>query len=84
MDGDFFLWQPILRECFSLFRGFRKVVGDVDGNFRVDILDASVLAYSFGTRPRDSRWSLNADFDNNGIIDILDASQLASYYGTSS
>lgn len=68
----------------GFFTAYAKVVGDVDGNFAVDILDAALLAYSYGSSPGTARWNANADFDYNGTIDILDAAQLAFYYGTSS
>ena len=68
----------------AFFVAYAKVVGDVDGNFQVNIIDASLLALSFEARPGDARWSADADFDYNRVIDILDAAQIASYYGTSS
>ncbi len=68
----------------AFFVAYAKVVGDVNGDFKVDVLDAALLAYSYGTRPGDAKWNPNADFDNNGVIDILDAAQVAAYYGTSS
>lgn len=62
---------------------FRTLLpGDVNGDNAVDILDAALLAYAYGTVPNSSRWNGNADFDNNSVIDILDAATVAYYYGT--
>ncbi len=59
-----------------------KVPGDVNGDLKVNILDAALIAYSYGSRPGDSRWNNAADLNNDGVVDILDAAQVAFYYGT--
>jgi hypothetical protein len=55
--------------------------GDVDFNGCVNIIDAALLAYSYGTRPGMPLWNPSADIDHSGVIDIIDAAQLAFYYG---
>ena len=58
--------------------------GDVDFNGCVNILDAALLAYSYGSSqgpPPSPLWNPNADVDHSGKIDILDAAQLAFYFG---
>lgn len=54
---------------------------DVNHDGRVDIVDMSVVAYSYGSRSGDERWKPTVDFDNNGIISILDVSTIAKDYG---
>ncbi len=55
--------------------------GDVDYNGCVNILDAALLAYSYGTTPGMPLWNPNADINHDGVINILDAALLAFYYG---
>jgi parallel beta-helix repeat protein len=54
---------------------------DVNHDGRVDIVDMSLVAYSYGSRPGDERWKPTVDFDNNGIISIIDVSTIAKNYG---
>ncbi len=56
--------------------------GDANQDLRVDILDAALVAYAYGTRDIDPLWNPDADIDYNGVIDILDAAVLAYNYGT--
>jgi hypothetical protein len=60
----------------------RTIAGDVNGDLKVDILDASSLAISFDTRPGNPLWNAAADLNNDGSIDILDAAILAAAFGT--
>jgi hypothetical protein len=53
---------------------------DIDGNGKVDILDASALAFSFDTTPASLRWNVAADLNNDGIVDIGDAALVAFYF----
>ena len=55
--------------------------GDVDLNGCVNIIDAALLAYSYGTKPGMPLWNPSADVDHSGVIDIIDAAWLAQYYG---
>lgn len=55
--------------------------GDVDFNGCVNILDAALLAFSYGTTPSMPLWNPNADINHDSRIDILDAALLAFYYG---
>lgn len=51
--------------------------GDMDADFDVDIVDASILAIAFDTRPGNVWWNPTADIDNDGDVDIFDAARLA-------
>lgn len=72
------------RSAGGFFLAYAKVLGDLNADFKVDILDAAIVAYSYGSKPGDAKWNPNADIDNNGVIEVLDAAQMAIYYGTSS
>jgi hypothetical protein len=63
--------------------GVIKVVipGDVDGNGRVNILDAIKVAGAFGSKQGDGNWNPNADINGDGVVNILDAINLAGHFG---
>jgi parallel beta-helix repeat protein len=55
---------------------------DLDGNNAVNILDLSIAAQAFRSKPGDPNWNPAADLDNNGIINILDITIVARDFGT--
>ncbi len=56
--------------------------GDVNQDLRVDILDAAMVAYGYGTMDIDLSWNPAADVDYNGVVNILDAAIIGFNYGT--
>ncbi|RLI41381.1 hypothetical protein DRO69_11645 [Candidatus Bathyarchaeota archaeon] len=54
--------------------------GDINGDRKVNILDAILLANSFNTQPGDPAWNPNADINNDKKVNILDAIILASHF----
>ena len=63
--------------------GTVKVVipGDINGDGKVNILDAIKLAGAFGSKPVDPTWNPNADINNDEKVNILDAIILAGHFG---
>jgi hypothetical protein len=57
------------------------IIGDVDGNGNVNVLDAIDLSNSFGKSTGQAGFNSDADFDDNGIVNILDAITLANNFG---
>ncbi len=68
----------------GFFTAYAKVVGDINGDFKVDIVDAFLLLNAYNTRPGDARWNPAADLNNDGVVDFRDATILSQWYGTSS
>jgi hypothetical protein len=54
---------------------------DLDGNGKVNIVDITIVAKAFGSKPGDPNWNPIADLDRNGRIDILDIAAVAKDYG---
>jgi len=73
----------VLFENNLLVDGWIKetIMGDVTGDGQVNILDISLVAIAFGTRPEDTRWNPNADINDDNIINILDISTVAIHFG---
>jgi parallel beta-helix repeat protein len=57
-----------------------SVLGDVNGDGRVDIFDAIQLANAFGTSTGQPGYNANADINNSGRVDIFDAILLANNF----
>jgi parallel beta-helix repeat protein len=56
------------------------IMGDIDGNGWVNVLDAIDLSNSFGKSIGQTGFNPDADFDDNGVVNILDAITLANHY----
>ena len=57
------------------------ILGDVTGDGQVNILDISLVAISFGTKPGDPMWNPIADINNDNQVNILDISAVAIHFG---
>jgi hypothetical protein len=57
------------------------ILGDVTGDFKVDIIDIATIARAYGAYPGHPKWNPNADLDNNNKIDIIDIAKAAKNYG---
>jgi hypothetical protein len=57
------------------------ILGDVTGDFKVDIIDIATIARAYGAYPGHQKWNPNADLDNNNKIDIIDIAKAAKNYG---
>jgi hypothetical protein len=82
-DRNTLLIGGVQRNVVDVF--FAKVgtiPGDINGDFRVNILDGGMLATAYGSRPGDPNWIAAADLAHHGVIDILDAGILAYNYGS--
>jgi len=66
----------------ALFIAYPKVVGDVNGDAKVDIVDLVLVARSFGTSTGDTNWNSAADFSRDGRIDITDLSTVGICFGS--
>ncbi len=60
-----------------------KLLGDINGDSKVDIRDLSKAALCFGGFPNHSRWDVNADVNDDYEIDIYDLVIIASNFGKS-
>jgi exo-1,4-beta-D-glucosaminidase len=55
--------------------------GDLNGDGIVNIIDISIVAKAFESRPGDLAWKEIADIDKNGVIGILDITTVAKEFG---
>jgi len=57
------------------------ILGDLNGDGVVDILDIAMVAKAYGSYPGHPKWNPNADLDNSNLIDIIDIAKAAKNYG---
>lgn len=80
--GDTYLpWQSL--DYYPLVRPWASILGDINGDGMVNIIDIVLIAASYGTTPEDFNWNPHADIaPPYGVIDILDLVTCAAHYGT--
>jgi len=59
------------------------VLGDVNHDGTVNVLDFSILGYAYGSHPGDEAWNPDADLNNDEVINILDLCIIAPYLSES-
>jgi len=57
------------------------IVGDINGDRKVDMRDIAITARAFGTIPGDDRWDPRADVNNDLKADMKDIAIVARNYG---
>ena len=60
-----------------------KILGDINGDGTVNILDCIIASAAFGTREGHPRWNPWADLNRDGVVNILDMIILAGRFGKS-
>lgn len=58
-----------------------RIVGDVNGDGKVDMRDIAVVARCFGSTPSSSNWNPNADINNDGTVNMRDIALVARNFG---
>lgn len=58
-----------------------NIIGDINGDGKVDMKDISYVARRFLCLPSDSLWDPVADINNDGRIDMKDISLVARHFG---
>ncbi len=61
---------------------YAKVVGDVNGDGKVDITDLVLVARSFGAAQGSLNWNPAADLNNDGVINISDLTIVGASFGS--
>jgi parallel beta-helix repeat protein len=69
----------------TLFGGwvFATIPGDINGDQKVNVLDAILIANSFNSKPCNTNWNPNADTNCDDKVNILDCIVLANHFNQS-
>jgi len=65
----------------SFFDVFVTIVGDINGDKTVNILDAVVMALAWNATPSDLWWNVKADINHDGKVDIYDGTRIGLHWG---
>jgi hypothetical protein len=57
------------------------VIGDINGDGMVNVLDAVTIAQAWDAASSDPQWNILADINHDGHVDILDASRISLHWG---
>lgn len=68
-------------DCLAVSTTNLGVLGDINGDGSVNILDLTAAGLSFGSKPGDQRWNPDADLGKDNVVDILDVYIVAKYFG---
>jgi hypothetical protein len=58
-----------------------SIPGDINGDFKVSLVDVVLLAQAYGSKPDSANWNPNADIDDSGIAGLSDLAVVAANYG---
>lgn len=58
----------------------RKLPADINGDGKVNIIDISLVAHAWGSRPGESHWDPRCDLDSNSVINIIDITLVAKEF----
>jgi len=57
------------------------LLGDLNGDCTVNIIDLNIVARAYGTRPGNEKWNPVADLNDDDVINIIDMNIVARQYG---
>ncbi len=57
------------------------ILGDINEDGKVDVVDVSTVALAYGSYPGHPRWNADADINLDGLIDIIDVALTAGNFG---
>jgi hypothetical protein len=77
VEGETYTADNILAEDWVLV----TIPGDINGDKKVNVLDAIVLSNAFNAKPEDPNWNPNADVNGDNKVNILDCIVLANHFG---
>jgi parallel beta-helix repeat protein len=58
-----------------------RLVGDVNGDGRVDLKDMALVAHAFGSTPTSPNWNPAADLNGDGTVNMQDIALAARHFG---
>jgi hypothetical protein len=63
------------------FNSYPRLVGDVNGDGTVDVVDLLTLVAAFGTKVGDPAYDVTCDFGGDGSVDVADLVYLVGTFG---
>jgi hypothetical protein len=57
------------------------VMGDINGDGHVNILDGVTISLAWEATPTNTWWNIKADLNHDGVIDVFDATRIGIHWG---
>ncbi len=76
-----FVYSYLVQKPKDITTNFAALIGDVNADGKVDILDFQILSNAFGKVSGQSGFDARADLNNDSAIDILDFQMLSNNFG---
>jgi len=57
------------------------VIGDINGDQRVNVLDAVIIAQAWNAYTTSPQWNVRADINHDGHVDVLDGTRIGLHWG---
>ncbi len=64
-----------------VFRTMKYILGDIDGDGTVNLLDSYLAALAYGSAPGDPNWNPDADLDANNYVNMVDLYTVSTNFG---
>jgi hypothetical protein len=58
-----------------------RLIGDVNGDGKVDLRDLALVARAFGSTPASPNWNSAADINGDGVVNMKDLALIGRYFG---
>jgi len=79
--GVFFFALALSMLAVSMCATYAEIIGDVNGDGKVDIKDMAVVAQAFGSYTGHPKYNPAADVNQDGWVDIRDLAMVAKNFG---
>jgi uncharacterized protein (DUF2141 family) len=71
----------IFLACLAAIPRVHAIVGDVNGDGKVNMQDIMLVLDAFGSYPGHSRWNAACDLNGDGKVDMADLTIVLSSFG---
>lgn len=77
----FFFVLALSMLAVSMYATYAEIIGDVNGDGKVDIKDLALAGKAFGTYSGHPAYNPAADVNQDGVVDIRDLAIVAKNFG---
>jgi len=82
--GNYVLYATTYYQQFATDLTIFQVIllGDINGDLKVDMIDVGLCSKAYGSKPGDPKWDARADLNGDGRVDMKDVGIVCKAYGS--
>ncbi len=82
--GNYVVYATTFYQQFATDLTIFQVIllGDINGDLKVDMIDVGLCSKAYGSQPGDSNWDARADFNGDSRVDMKDIGIVCKAYGS--